>query len=247
MSVAYVFDFDCRYQPTGISPTGMHNKATFPKGNKKYRHPPTSAWQNMTINCLAISRLCAKRSACRRTFSSARPAAARRSAVWRKSVPPWRLRRKARRWSCSRPNRPPFNSNASCSPADTLPGYTRLHIFSFERLARFVLDALAVPPPSGLLTEEGRVMVLRALLLRHEGELKLFRHSARRPGFARQVSQLLGELQQHQFTPARLRALSRQTRLAPRTAAQTPRPRAVAGSLCALAHGTRIAGRQLPA
>ena len=51
-------------------------------------------------------------------------------------------------------------------------------------------------------------MVLRALLMRHEDELKLFRPSARRPGFAQQLSQLLGELQQHQFTPAKLRALS---------------------------------------
>ena len=51
-------------------------------------------------------------------------------------------------------------------------------------------------------------MVLRALLLRHENELKLFRRSARRPGFAQQLSQLLGELQQHQFTPAKLRALA---------------------------------------
>ena len=87
-------------------------------------------------------------------------------------------------------------------------GYTRLQILSFERLARFVLDALNVPLPAGLLAEEGRVMVLRALLMRHESELKLFRPSARRPGFAQQLSQLLGELQQHQFTPARLRALS---------------------------------------
>ena len=51
-------------------------------------------------------------------------------------------------------------------------------------------------------------MVLRALLMRRESELKLFRPSARRPGFAQQLSQLLGELQQHQFTPARLRTLS---------------------------------------
>ena len=93
--------------------------------------------------------------------------------------------------------------------ADGAPqGYTRLNIFSFERLARFALDALDVPMPSGLLAEEGRVMVLHALLMRLESELKLFRSSARRPGFAQQLSQLLGELQQHQFTPARLRALS---------------------------------------
>jgi ATP-dependent helicase/nuclease subunit B len=93
--------------------------------------------------------------------------------------------------------------------ADGAPqGYTRLNIFSFERLARFVLDARGAPMPSGLLAEEGRVMVLRALLMRHESELKLFRQSTRRPGFAQQLSQLLGELQQHQFTPAKLRVLS---------------------------------------
>ncbi|MGA3283950.1 MAG: PD-(D/E)XK nuclease family protein [Verrucomicrobiota bacterium] len=87
----------------------------------------------------------------------------------------------------------------------SLNGYARLHIFSFERLAQFIFEKLKVAPPQ-LLTEEGRVMVLRALLMRHEDELKLFRRSVRRPGFARQLSQLLSELQQHQFTPAKLRA-----------------------------------------
>jgi ATP-dependent helicase/nuclease subunit B len=90
---------------------------------------------------------------------------------------------------------------------DELSGYAHLQVFSFDRLARFILEKLAVPPPRQL-NEEGRVMVLRALLLRHEKELKLFRQSVRRPGFAQQLSQLLGELQQHQFTPAKLRALA---------------------------------------
>jgi ATP-dependent helicase/nuclease subunit B len=89
----------------------------------------------------------------------------------------------------------------------SLQGYTRLQIFSFERLAQFILDQLGATPPK-FLSEKGRVMVLRALLLRHADELKLFRQSARRPGFAQQLSQLLGELQQHQFSPAKLRALA---------------------------------------
>jgi ATP-dependent helicase/nuclease subunit B len=89
----------------------------------------------------------------------------------------------------------------------SLNGYTRLQIFSFERLAQFVLEKLNIAPPEQL-NDEGRVMILRALLMRHEGELKLFSKSARRPGFAQQLSQLLGELQQHQFTPARIRALA---------------------------------------
>jgi ATP-dependent helicase/nuclease subunit B len=92
--------------------------------------------------------------------------------------------------------------------ADNAPsGYTRLNIFSFDRLARFVLEQLTVAPPNQL-NDEGRVMVLRALLLRHEQELKLFRRSARRPGFAQQLGQSLAELQQHQFTPAKLRTLA---------------------------------------
>jgi ATP-dependent helicase/nuclease subunit B len=88
-----------------------------------------------------------------------------------------------------------------------ISGYTRLQILSFERLARFVLEQGSVAPPK-LLSDEGRVMVLRALLLRHESDLKLFRRSARRPGFAQEISALLNELQQHHLTPARLRALA---------------------------------------
>jgi ATP-dependent helicase/nuclease subunit B len=90
---------------------------------------------------------------------------------------------------------------------DSFPGYTRLQIFSFERLAQFVLDELRVTRPK-FLNDEGRVMVLRALLMRHVDELKLFRGSARRPGFAQELGRLLNELQQHQITPAKLRALA---------------------------------------
>src|SRR6266487_1960182 len=46
----------------------------------------------------------------------------------------------------------------------SLHGYTRLRIVSFERLAEFILEAQRVAPPQTL-SEEGRVMVLRALLL----------------------------------------------------------------------------------
>ena len=64
-----------------------------------------------------------------------------------------------------------------------ISGYTRLNIFSFDRLAQFVFEKLNVAPPK-LLSAEGRLMVLRALLQRHADELKLFRNSARRTGFA---------------------------------------------------------------
>jgi ATP-dependent helicase/nuclease subunit B len=90
---------------------------------------------------------------------------------------------------------------------DSINGFTRLNIFSFDRLAQFVFEQLNVAAPK-LLSAEGRVMVLRALLLRHETELKLFRQSARRPGFAQELSLLLRELQEHQFTPQKLRSLA---------------------------------------
>jgi ATP-dependent helicase/nuclease subunit B len=87
-----------------------------------------------------------------------------------------------------------------------ISGFTRLQILSFDRLAQFVFEKLNVAPPK-LLSAEGRLMVLRALLLRHADELKLFRGSVRRAGFAQELGALLAELQQHQFTPAKLRTL----------------------------------------
>jgi ATP-dependent helicase/nuclease subunit B len=97
---------------------------------------------------------------------------------------------------------------------DGLPGFARLQILSFERLARFVLETLKLPPPP-LLSDEGRIMVLRALLLRHESELKLFRRSARRPGFADELGRLLRELQQRQVTSAKLRTLAQSKKQRP--------------------------------
>jgi ATP-dependent helicase/nuclease subunit B len=94
----------------------------------------------------------------------------------------------------------------------SLKGYARLHILSFERLARFVFDRLNAALPE-FLSDEGRVMVLRALLLRHEDELKLFRGSARRAGFAQETSRLLNEFQQHQLSPVKMRALAENNNL----------------------------------
>jgi ATP-dependent helicase/nuclease subunit B len=90
---------------------------------------------------------------------------------------------------------------------DSLCGYTRLRILSFERLARFIFDQLGQPPPK-MLDEEGRLMVLRALLAKKRDDLKLFRASARLTGFARQLSLVLREFQSNQITPAALRNLA---------------------------------------
>jgi ATP-dependent helicase/nuclease subunit B len=82
----------------------------------------------------------------------------------------------------------------------SISGFTRLHVLSFERLAHLLFDLLHLPAPD-LLSEEGRVMVLRSLLSRHRNELKLFRASARLTGFAQQLSEVLAEFQRCQLTP----------------------------------------------
>ncbi|HLP76742.1 MAG TPA: hypothetical protein VK327_07460, partial [Candidatus Paceibacterota bacterium] len=105
------------------------------------------------------------------------------------------------------PKQATFQLERQLLTSQRLPGYTRLHILSFERLAEFIFEKLGRPVPK-LLAEEGRVMVLRALLEQKRGDLKLFRASARLPGFARQLSQLLRELQQYHLTPARLENLA---------------------------------------
>jgi len=89
----------------------------------------------------------------------------------------------------------------------SLPGYTRLQILSFERLARFVFTRLGQAPPR-MLNERGRVMVLRGLLARKRNQLKLFRASARLTGFAQHLSDVLRELQRQQMTPESLAELA---------------------------------------
>ncbi|MDW8308938.1 MAG: PD-(D/E)XK nuclease family protein, partial [Verrucomicrobiales bacterium] len=91
---------------------------------------------------------------------------------------------------------------------------TRLNILSFERLAEFALRALHQPLPE-CLSEEGRLMVLRALLVRHQNDLQVFRATARLDGFAQQLSARLRECQRHHLTPERLDELARSDQLNP--------------------------------
>jgi hypothetical protein len=56
-------------------------------------------------------------------------------------------------------------------------------------------------------------MVLRGLLARGQGELKVFRSTARLPGFAQQLSLLLRELQQQRFSADGLMELANQPEL----------------------------------
>ncbi len=101
-----------------------------------------------------------------------------------------------------------------------LEGYTRLQIASFDRLAQFILSEVACPAP--LLDEEGRVMVLRAILgrLEREKRLRLFHSTARLPGFARQLSLLLREAQRRRLSPGRLALLAAEPGLPPALASK---------------------------
>jgi ATP-dependent helicase/nuclease subunit B len=105
------------------------------------------------------------------------------------------------------PKQATFQLERQLLAGNELQGYTRLHIFSFERLARFVFEKLNQPTPQ-LLNEEGRVMVLRSLLAKKREHLKLFRASARLTGFAQQLSRALRELQRNQLTPESLNKLA---------------------------------------
>lgn len=100
------------------------------------------------------------------------------------------------------------------SQPGTLAGYTRLQILSFDRLAQFVLTQMAPKKPA-LLNDQGRVMVLRAILGENQNQLQVFRSTARLPGFAQQLSKLLSEFQQSQITPGQISHLSQRRGLRP--------------------------------
>jgi ATP-dependent helicase/nuclease subunit B len=93
---------------------------------------------------------------------------------------------------------------------EKLRGYTRLQILSFERLAKLALAWVGEAEPA-LLSEDGRIMVLHALLAGRRKELHIFHASGGLPGFARQLSQELRQLQQRQVSPEMLGQLAAQT------------------------------------
>jgi ATP-dependent helicase/nuclease subunit B len=88
-----------------------------------------------------------------------------------------------------------------------LSGYSRLHVLSFERLARFVFSELRQSLPA-FLSEQGRTMVLRALLGRCSDQLTIFRNAARHGGFAEELSTQIREFQNHGLGPAAVRKLA---------------------------------------
>src|SRR5690349_24767831 len=54
----------------------------------------------------------------------------------------------------------------------SLTGYTRLQVLSFERLAHLIFQWLGQPMPE-MIDEQGRLMVLRAIIAKKHNALKL--------------------------------------------------------------------------
>lgn len=84
-----------------------------------------------------------------------------------------------------------------------LRGYTRLHILSFERFAAWLLERTT--GRNRLLSEEGRLMVLRALVRTHQSSLKVFRRASQAAGFVDLLSRTLREFQQYGLAAGKLR------------------------------------------
>jgi len=99
------------------------------------------------------------------------------------------------------PKQSTFQLERQLLAEDGLRGWARLQVLSFERLAHMVMSEVG---PVELLDEQGRIMVLRALLRWHQPRLRVFRASARMTGFAREVSLLLRELQRQRVGADRL-------------------------------------------
>lgn len=96
----------------------------------------------------------------------------------------------------------------------SLSGYTRLHILSFERLAHLIFEWLGLSAPE-MLSEQGRLMVMRAIIAKKRDALKLFRASARLTGFAQQLGQVIKEMQRKQLTPETLRSIAQRAQEVP--------------------------------
>ncbi len=94
------------------------------------------------------------------------------------------------------PKQATFQIERQVLSGEALSGFTRLQILSFERLAKWVLEQVGSAVPRAL-TTQGRMMVLRAMIMEMETELKVFRSSCRSKGFASELGNLFAELVQY--------------------------------------------------
>lgn len=109
------------------------------------------------------------------------------------------------------PKQATFQIESELSDA-RLQGFTRLQILSFSRLAEFVLNNLK-PNSAQMLSETGRVMILRSLLDHHVDKLKSFQNAADPSSFAEAIAGLLSDFQKHKIGEKELREMAKQSRL----------------------------------
>ncbi|MBN1437268.1 MAG: exodeoxyribonuclease V subunit gamma [Sedimentisphaerales bacterium] len=85
-----------------------------------------------------------------------------------------------------------------------IPGYHRLRILSFNRLAFFLDDQQTTLPQ---LSRLGQSMIVHRLLTIMQPKLRVFSSSADRPGLAQQIARTITELHQYDKSPLDLRNL----------------------------------------
>lgn len=96
-----------------------------------------------------------------------------------------------------------------------LGGYTRLEILSFARLAERILSELS-PGSFRILSDEGRIMVLRYLLDKHSKRLRTFRAAVGFPALAQELAALLQELARQRIGAKKLDQLKEREEFSPR-------------------------------
>lgn len=98
------------------------------------------------------------------------------------------------------PEQATFQMERALLSGESVRASSRAQVLSFERLAVRVMQAVGggARPRLG---ELGKRMVLRALIQRHEGEMKLFGLAARQPGFVDKLARTLTELKQYRVGP----------------------------------------------
>ncbi|HUT23797.1 MAG TPA: hypothetical protein VM492_05595, partial [Sumerlaeia bacterium] len=98
------------------------------------------------------------------------------------------------------PEQATAEAEAALLRAPGVRGYARAHVLSFRRLAWTVLRETG-GTAQDFLDDQGRLMMLRALVARHRDQLRVFARSARETGFVSRLAATLTELAQfrHSF------------------------------------------------
>lgn len=104
------------------------------------------------------------------------------------------------------PEQASFQIERALIETPDIPAYTRCEVLSFQRLAYRVFAETGADPRRSDQTIGGlgRMMVLRRLIRRERGGLRLFGSVADKPGLISQVAGTLDELMREEVDPARL-------------------------------------------